>query len=423
MRDCAVDADKMEGLVLIDEIDIHLHPTWQVTLIQALKTTFPRVQFVVTTHSPMVLPGLNKDEILRVKLNDQGSVVVEEVDESPAVMTGSELYEAFFGIEGLYPKEVGAALQKYGYLTSDPYRDDAEEAEMQRLRAAPGARRAARMGTRRPGTALMIRLDRGPEPEPLARIREAELVRVGAIAAIRRPTGDEIGVRYSVARQDLWERQFYKCCFCDFKEQQPYNDVEHYRPKAEAKRSPGSADESGYWWLAWTWENLLFSCASCNRSHKRTSFPLQVGSVPLAPGEAPPGREIPLLIDPFAEDPIDHIQFRPSLVNGRDLWMPFPRSGSEKGRWTIRVAGLDQPRLLDLYREHVEHQVMPRIETIREALAGQDPLKIKDAWNRETRRLLVIRLPFASLSYDALDHFIPGPVRMQFDLALRKPSL
>ena len=49
-------------------------------------------------------------------------------------MTGSELYEAFFGVEGLYPKEVGVALQKYGYLTSDPYRDDAEEAEMQRLR-------------------------------------------------------------------------------------------------------------------------------------------------------------------------------------------------------------------------------------------------------------------------------------------------
>ena len=131
----AVDADKMEGLVLIDEIDIHLHPTWQVTLIQALKTTFPRIQFVVTTHSPMVLPGLQKDEILRVKLDEQGSVVVEEMDESPAVMTGSELYEAFFGIEGLYPKEIGEALRKYGYLTSDPYRDDAEEAEMQRLRA------------------------------------------------------------------------------------------------------------------------------------------------------------------------------------------------------------------------------------------------------------------------------------------------
>ncbi len=129
-----IDLDKMEGLVLIDEIDIHLHPSWQVNLIQALKVTFPRIQFVVTTHSPMILPGLRKDEIRRVRQNEQGSVVVEEVEESPAVMTGSELYEAFFGIDGLYPKDIGKSLQKYGYLTSNPYRSDEEEAEISRLR-------------------------------------------------------------------------------------------------------------------------------------------------------------------------------------------------------------------------------------------------------------------------------------------------
>ena len=129
----AVPLEKMEGLVLIDEIDIHLHPTWQVNLIQALKTTFPRVQFVVTTHSPMILPGLERDEILRVRQDETGSVVVEPVDQSPAVMTGSELYEAFFGIEGLYPRDLGDALRRYGYLTSDPYRSDEEQVEMERI--------------------------------------------------------------------------------------------------------------------------------------------------------------------------------------------------------------------------------------------------------------------------------------------------
>ncbi len=107
----AVPLEEMEGLVLIDEIDIHLHPTWQVNLIQALKKAFPRVQFVVTTHSPMILPGLERDEILRVRQDETGSVVVEPVDESPAVMTGSELYESFFGIEGLYPRDLGDALR------------------------------------------------------------------------------------------------------------------------------------------------------------------------------------------------------------------------------------------------------------------------------------------------------------------------
>ena len=122
--------DEMEGLVLIDEIDIHLHPAWQVNLIEALKTTFPRLQFVVTTHSPMILPGLKREEILRIRRNEKGVVVVEPVDESPAVMTGSELYEAFFGVNGPFAKEVGDQLQKYGYLSSNPYRTDDEDREM-----------------------------------------------------------------------------------------------------------------------------------------------------------------------------------------------------------------------------------------------------------------------------------------------------
>ena len=128
-----VPLNEMEGLVLIDEIDIHLHPTWQVNLIEALKKTFPRLQFVVTTHSPMILPGLKKEEILRIRRDEKGSVMVEPVNESPAVMTGSELYEAFFRVNGLFVKEVGEQLQRYGYLSGNPYRSDDEDREMTHL--------------------------------------------------------------------------------------------------------------------------------------------------------------------------------------------------------------------------------------------------------------------------------------------------
>jgi 5-methylcytosine-specific restriction endonuclease McrA len=269
----------------------------------------------------------------------------------------------------------------------------------------------------------MIRLDRGPEPEPLARIRAEELARVGSIAAGGSPTSKEIGQRYAVVKDDLWKRQFYKCYFCESKIVDKYNDVEHYRPKAEADRSPGHPDTSGYWWLAWTWNNLMFSCALCNRSHKSTLFPLQLGSVPLALHETPPGQEMPLLIDPFDEDPIDHIQFRPLLVDGRERWMPLPRAGSEKGKWTIKVAGLDNPSLIDLYGDHVKDQVMPKIKDIQAALGGEDPHKVRESWDREARRLLINRLPFASLTYDVIDHFIPEPVRSRYDLELKKPSL
>ena len=52
------------GIVLIDEIELHLHPKWQRAVLPALHKTFPNVQFIVTTHSPQVLSEVKDDEII-----------------------------------------------------------------------------------------------------------------------------------------------------------------------------------------------------------------------------------------------------------------------------------------------------------------------------------------------------------------------
>ena len=51
------------GMVLIDEIDMHLHPSWQKKIIADLLDIFPNIQFVVTTHSPSVLANVEKEHI------------------------------------------------------------------------------------------------------------------------------------------------------------------------------------------------------------------------------------------------------------------------------------------------------------------------------------------------------------------------
>lgn len=129
-----VPANEMEGIVLIDELDLHLHPTWQVKIVEDLKRVFRRVQFIATTHSPMVLPGLKQDEIVLLKQDEQGSVFPETAPETPALMTGSDIYRTFFGIDRLYPVELGEALRRYGFLVGNPLRTDDEEAEMLALR-------------------------------------------------------------------------------------------------------------------------------------------------------------------------------------------------------------------------------------------------------------------------------------------------
>ena len=51
------------GVVLIDEVDMHLHPSWQQTILYDLQEAFPKVQFIVTTHSPQVLTSVNPESI------------------------------------------------------------------------------------------------------------------------------------------------------------------------------------------------------------------------------------------------------------------------------------------------------------------------------------------------------------------------
>lgn len=127
---CAV----MSGYVLLDEIDLHLHPAWQTRVLADVRRMFPRMHFIATTHNPLTLVGARATEVRRlVRDEESGGVRAEEVPYDPRLKTGGELYEHFFGIEGLYPAELGKALQEYSYLAGDPDRSDAEEARMQAI--------------------------------------------------------------------------------------------------------------------------------------------------------------------------------------------------------------------------------------------------------------------------------------------------
>ena len=57
---------RVEGVVLIDELDLHLHPSWQRVALPRLREAFPRLQFVVTTHSPQVLSSAENRQMRRI---------------------------------------------------------------------------------------------------------------------------------------------------------------------------------------------------------------------------------------------------------------------------------------------------------------------------------------------------------------------
>ena len=53
-----------EGIVLIDELELHLHPKWQREVVGKLRQTFPKIQFVCTTHSPFIIQSLQAGELI-----------------------------------------------------------------------------------------------------------------------------------------------------------------------------------------------------------------------------------------------------------------------------------------------------------------------------------------------------------------------
>ncbi len=61
------DPGQGEGVVLIDEIDLHLHPKWQAQVMGALRRTFPNIQWVVTTHSPIVLSRVPSESVRLIR--------------------------------------------------------------------------------------------------------------------------------------------------------------------------------------------------------------------------------------------------------------------------------------------------------------------------------------------------------------------
>jgi predicted ATP-binding protein involved in virulence len=111
---------KGTGIVLIDEIDMHLHPNWQRSVIPNLQKTFPNCQFIVTTHSPQVLSNVKKEEIFIL----ENGALVKTTPHTQGRDSNSILYE-LFGVEER-PREYRHKINAFYDALEDEKFDDAK---------------------------------------------------------------------------------------------------------------------------------------------------------------------------------------------------------------------------------------------------------------------------------------------------------
>jgi hypothetical protein len=92
--------DRISGIVLIDEIDLHLHPSWQRTVLPTLAKSFPRLQFVVTSHSPLVASAARKENIFVTDIASDSTATIKQIEEK-AFGRGADqlLLSSYFGLE------------------------------------------------------------------------------------------------------------------------------------------------------------------------------------------------------------------------------------------------------------------------------------------------------------------------------------
>ena len=116
---------KTSGVILIDEVDMHLHPSWQQTVVNDLVKAFPKVQFIVTTHSPQVLTSVPA-ECIRILHWENDMVDIEE----PSFSLGAESSQLLRDIQHVESRPASLpivqTLQRYLQLVSEDKWDSDE---------------------------------------------------------------------------------------------------------------------------------------------------------------------------------------------------------------------------------------------------------------------------------------------------------
>lgn len=138
------------GIVLVDEIDLHLHPEWQRTVVPRLAAALPNLQFVLTTHSPIVTGTLQAENIFVSEPDDTGASAVHQLRER---------------VHGLSAEQILLS----SYFNLETTRAPAAEDELTQLA------RAARAGDPNVAVAYLRKLAEGasPDPPPPARTRKS----------------------------------------------------------------------------------------------------------------------------------------------------------------------------------------------------------------------------------------------------------
>ena len=121
------------AIVLIDEIDLHLHPRWQRTLMQFLTEKFPNTQFIATAHSPLVVQSAVDANIVLLRREGDHVVIDNDVETIKNWRVDQILTSELFGLESARPPQSDAAMAERNKILSKARLTKADEKRLEEL--------------------------------------------------------------------------------------------------------------------------------------------------------------------------------------------------------------------------------------------------------------------------------------------------
>ncbi len=167
-------------------------------------------------------------------------------------------------------------------------------------------------------------------------------------------------------RGALESAQHGKCAYCEDYLRPRMTEIDHIRPKKPTL----------YWWLAYSPENLVGACRSCNNA-KASRWKLVPGSFKLIPRQKPWVRpERAMLVDPTIEDPSPHLTY----VYAGNKWRIA--AITDRGRWTIKALELDRDSFTREANEFLLQAINPLADEVQTAKQTHDIGRLTNALGR-----------------------------------------
>jgi len=127
--------DDAEGIVLLDELGAHLHPTWKMQIVESMRKALPGVQFVTSTHDPLCLRGLTAGEVIVMQRDEQGRVEALTKLPSPGDFRVDQLLTSdFFGLNSTTDPETDRDFDEYYALLALRVPTPVQSARIRELR-------------------------------------------------------------------------------------------------------------------------------------------------------------------------------------------------------------------------------------------------------------------------------------------------